>query len=179
MAKSDFGNGWRIALAVGLIGAIATVTAALITSAGDNAEQDDTPGATMPSAPNTCLGPQAANVSAFLTDDDVNFAIHISCTPPADSQYVLIAQPRGVDVDPENPHPEYYPIWGMGQPAVGSYQRTFIDPYIQAGAEVTYYVVSVDDAGFAQLQAQESTRSFVLNLPESHTVVSNRETLKR
>jgi len=118
-------------------------------------------------------------VSTFLTDDDVNFAIDISCPPPADFQYVLIAQPRGVDVDPENPHPEYYTIWEMGQPAVGNYQRTEIDEYLQAGAEVTYYIISVDDTGFAQLQAQKYPGNFVLKLPQSHTVVSNRETVKR
>lgn len=181
MAKSDSGNGRTIAISVAIIGAIGAIVAAFITSTGDGTDQNATPDSATPSTPNTCLAPQAANVSAFLANSAINFVIRISCPPSANSQYVLIGQPRGVDVDPKNPHPEYYIFWEMGQPTVGNYQRTAIDDlYTQEGAEVAYYIISVDDTGFAQLQAQKATPGdFVLKLPESHTVVSNRETVKR
>ena len=175
MAKSESGNGWKIVLAGTLITAIATVTAAFITSAGEGPP----PGSTTPLIPSTCLGPQAANVSAFLTESNVNFVIRISCPPTSDSQYVLIAQPRDIDVDADNPHPEYYLTWEMGQPTVGTYQHTAIGVYLEAGAQVTYYIISVDDTGFAQLQAQKLSGDFVLNLPRGYTVVSNRAILGR
>lgn len=179
MAKSESGNGWKIVLAGTLITAIATVTAAFIISADEGPEPDPPPGSTTPLIPSTCLGPQAANVSAFLTESNVNFVIRISCPPTSDSQYVLIAQPRDIDVDADNPHPEYYLAWEMGQPTVGTYQHTAVDEYLEADAQVTYYIISVDDTGFAQLQAQKLSGDFVLNLPRGHTVVSNRAILGR
>lgn len=68
----------------------------------------------------------------------------------------------------------------MGQPAVGIYPKSEKDDlYTQSGAEITYYIISVDDAGFAQLQAQVTSGGFVLELPQNHTVVSNPAIIKR
>jgi hypothetical protein len=130
-------------------------------------------------APSTCTASQAANVSATLSGSDLEFVIHISCPPPAHYQYVLIGEPRDVDVDPTNPHPEYYLTWQMGRPGPGDYQHLVNGKNIQGTTEVTYFIISLDDNGFAQLRAQRTSRNFVLNLPQSHTVVSNREVVKR
>ena len=111
--------------------------------------------------------------------------IHISCPPQAHSQYVLVGQPRGVDVDPENPHPEYYLLWEMGRPIVGDYQRTELTSTYKRALrspttlEVTYYIISVHDTGLVQLQTQKDPDNMVLKLPQSHTVVSNRVSVKR
>jgi hypothetical protein len=173
VVEGGSGNGWKIALAVAAIGAIATISAALITSIGC-AERKATSDLTMPSTSNVCPGSLKVKLDADLTDGDANYEIYVFCPPPR-SHYVLIGQVEDVDVDPENPHREYYLTLDVREPVVGPhrYPHSEINGYIKDGKNVTYYVISVDDSEFAQLQAKKQPAGFVLKLPVGRQVVSN------
>jgi hypothetical protein len=177
--NSGSGNGWKIALGVAVIGASATVIAALITSASGD-RNPSAPNLTTPPMASTCQGTDAAKVSPSLADDEVNIRIAILCPPPPNVRYILIAQVRDEDVDPNNPHPEYKLVWELPQLGVGTYQRSHVDGYIQAGAQLTYYLISLDDIGYAELQANRyQGKNFVVELSKNYTIVSNRETVQK
>lgn len=174
MVKDGSGNGWKTALAVAVIGAIATIAAALIANVG-GVEQNATPGLTTPSVSNVCPGSVKAKLIANLAGGDANYRIYVFCPPSPRSYYVLIGQVGDVDVDPRNPHKEYYLTLHIREPVAGDYPypHSEVNGYIKDGKSVTYYVISVDDSEFAQLQAEEQPGGFVLELPVGHQVVSN------
>lgn len=119
--------------------------------------------------------PHATSVSASQSGSDLDLAVHIFCAPPTHYQYVLIREFD--DVDPTNPHSEYYLTWEMGRPDPGDYQRR-VNAKNSVGMFTTF-IISVDDNEFAKLQAQAkaSPRNFVLDLPPSN-VVSNQVVVK-
>lgn len=66
---------------------------------------------------------------------------------------MLIGQVEGIDVNPGNPHKEYYITSYIREPVAGDhpYSHSEVNGYIKNGKSVTYYVISVDDSEFAQL----------------------------
>lgn len=176
MAKGSSVKGWKIALAlvVAAIGVIGVISAALITNIG-GAERNATPGLMTPSVSHVCSGPPKVKLDADLADGDANYDIYVFCSPAPHSYYVLIGQVEDIDVNPGNPHKEYYITRYIREPVAGDspYPHSEVNGYIKDGKSVTYYVISVDDSEFAQLQEKEDPNGFVLELPAGHQVVSN------
>jgi hypothetical protein len=124
-----------------------------------------------------CPGPPAVELNTPERNDQVGpsfeLMIEVRCTPQPEHRYVLIAQPPDDQVDPDNPHPEYYLTWRMERPQPNLYRRHIDLSGHDIGAAATYYVISVDPAAYDKLIAQLQPTNFVLSLPD-HVVISNR-----
>jgi hypothetical protein len=82
-------------------------------------------------------------------------------------------------VDPKNRHSVFYVSWKLPDSSVGDLQHIGSGKNIQGEIRITYYIISLDDHGLVQLEAEKTSENFVLRLPESHRVVSNRIVVKR
>jgi hypothetical protein len=111
--------------------------------------------------------------------DSFELAVDVHCPPDGTDRYVLISEVPAMQVDPSNPHPEYYLSWRMDRPARGTYTRLVNLSGYEIGARATYYVISLDEEAYAQLLANVHPTDFVLALPDRHLVASNRVTVVR
>jgi hypothetical protein len=124
----------------------------------------------------TCRSPQSADLRVPApadNDNDLNYVVTVNCTSPADAHLIVIAQVRYRPTQ----QPLYYLSWDMSGEVPAQHEtRTTKRPFPgrEPGEQIIYYVIRVDDSGYAQLLAGRNKENYVTTLPDGFLVVSNK-----